>query len=119
MIDGKSAEGTPSASGTAVRFDVSDTASLDDVDEVRLVRWRVAMPFHHVFEMPLVSGETMALPDGASVTVRHVLEQKSGTIVQFDGAQSMGTEDLFWNAARLASKGLAEPFQGGREEAIE
>jgi hypothetical protein len=84
VIGGESVEGTPSVTGTVVRFDVSDTASLNDVDDVRLVRWRVAMPFHHVFEMPLVSGETMVLPDGASVTVRHVLEQKSGSIFQFD-----------------------------------
>lgn len=84
VIGDESFEGTPSVSGTAVRFDISDTASLDDVVEVRLTRWRVAMPFHHIFEMPLVSGETMVLPDGASVTVRHVLEQKSGTILEFD-----------------------------------
>ena len=42
------------------------------------------MPFHHVFEMPLVSGETMALPGGTSVTVSRVLEQMNGTIVRFD-----------------------------------
>ena len=84
VIGSESVEGTPSVSDTAVRFDVPDTASLDDVVEVRLVRWRVAMPFHHVCEMPLVSGETMLLPDGASITVRHVLEQKSETIFQFD-----------------------------------
>jgi asparagine synthase (glutamine-hydrolysing) len=58
------------------------------------------------------------VPDSECI-VERVRKVKPGTIVQFDGAQSMGTEDLFWNAARLASKGLAEPFQGGREEAIE
>ena len=84
VIGGESVEGTPSVSGTAVRFDVSDTARLDDVDEVRLTRWRVAMPFRYVFEMPLVSGETMALPDGASVTVSHVVEQENETILRFD-----------------------------------
>jgi hypothetical protein len=84
VTDGNSVEGTPSVIGTAVRFEVSDTASLDDVVEVRLTRWRVAMPIYHVFEMPIVSGETTVLPGGASVTVRSVLEQKNGTIVRFD-----------------------------------
>jgi hypothetical protein len=80
----ESVEGTPSVSGTAVRFEVSDDASLDDIVEVRLTRWRVAMPFHHEFEMPLAIGETTVLPDGASVTVDHVFEQKDQTIFRLD-----------------------------------
>ena len=87
VTGGDSVEGTPSVIGTAVRFEVADTASLDDVTEVRLIRWRVAMPIHHVFEMPLAIGETMVLPGGASITVSRVLEQKNGTIVQFDVQQ--------------------------------
>jgi hypothetical protein len=84
VIGDESIEGTPSVSGTSVRFKVSDDASLDDIVEVRLTRWRVAMPFYHIIEMPLVSGETMELPDGASMTVGHVFEQGNATVFVFD-----------------------------------
>lgn len=42
-----------------------------------------------------------------------------GTIVELDRPQSMGTAHSFWDARSVASAGLAEPFRGSREEAID
>jgi len=42
-----------------------------------------------------------------------------GTIVEFDGPRSLGTGHSFWDARRVASTGLAEPFRGSREEAVD
>jgi asparagine synthase (glutamine-hydrolysing) len=58
------------------------------------------------------------VPDSECI-IDQVRKVTPGTIVHFDGPQSMGTRDSFWDAAKIASKGLTEPFQGGREEAIE
>lgn len=58
------------------------------------------------------------VPDNECI-VEQVQKVKPGTIVQFDGPQSMGTADRFWDAREVASAGLAEPFEGSREEAID
>ncbi len=75
-----------------VSFDVPEEVTLVDVVEVRLVGWRTVMPLEHVFEVPLVIGEHVVLPDGASMTVRSIFEQVSGTLVSFDTHRS---EDRF------------------------
>ncbi len=58
------------------------------------------------------------VPDNECI-VEQVQKVKPGTIVQFDGPRSMGTADRFWDAREVASAGLAEPFEGSREEAID
>jgi len=42
-----------------------------------------------------------------------------GTIVEFAGPRSTGTVCSFWDARSIASGGLADPFRGSREEAID
>jgi asparagine synthase (glutamine-hydrolysing) len=51
--------------------------------------------------------------------IDQVRKVNPGSIVHFDSPQAMGTRDIFWDAAEAASKGVTQPFQGGREEAIE
>lgn len=91
-----------------VRFDVSDTASLDDVSAVHLVGWRTVTPVEHVFEMPLESGETVTLPDSGSITVKHVLEQSNGTIVKFDThrpGDEFAANPVEWHLAPVSGQG--------------
>jgi hypothetical protein len=76
------------AGRTYVGFDVPDEVTLSDVVEVRLVGWRTVMPVEHLFEVPLAVGEHIVLPDGASMTVRSILEQASGTLASFDTRRS-------------------------------
>ena len=70
------------------RFEVPEEMTLADITEVRLVGWRTVTPVEHVFEVPLEVGETVTLPDGASMTLTRVLEQSSGTLVSFDTRRS-------------------------------
>ena len=58
------------------------------------------------------------VPDNECIVDR-VCKVKPGTIIEFDGPQSTGTDDSFWDARDIAAAGLAEPFQGTREEAID
>jgi asparagine synthase (glutamine-hydrolysing) len=58
------------------------------------------------------------VPDSECI-VDGVRKVQPGTIVEFDRPQIVGTQDRYWNAATIASNGLAEPFQGTRQEAIE
>ena len=81
-------EAETSSGRTYVSFDVPDEVTLGDVAEVRLIGWRTVMPVQHVFEVPLVIREHVLLPDGASMTVRSIFEQVSGTLVSFDTHRS-------------------------------
>ncbi len=58
------------------------------------------------------------VPDNECI-VEGVQKVKPGTIVQFDRPQSMGTAESFWDAGEVASKGLADPFEGSQEDAID
>lgn len=72
------------------RFEVPEEMTLAGITEVRLVGWRTVTPVEQVFEVPLVVGETVTLPDGASMTLTRVFEQSSGTLVSFDTRRSDG-----------------------------
>jgi len=58
------------------------------------------------------------VPDSQCI-IEQVCKVQPGTIVHFDAPRSSGTRDGFWDAAKIASNGLTEPFQGVREEAID
>ena len=58
------------------------------------------------------------VPDNECI-VEQVQKVAPGTIVQFEGPQSTGTVGSFWDAREVASEGLAVPFGGSREEAID
>jgi asparagine synthase (glutamine-hydrolysing) len=58
------------------------------------------------------------VPDSECV-IDDVCKVKPGTIIEFDGPDSIGVQDDFWDAGEIASKGLIEPFRGTRHEAIE
>jgi asparagine synthase (glutamine-hydrolysing) len=51
--------------------------------------------------------------------VEDVRKVPPGTIIQFDGSRSTGTQERFWVAAEVASAGLSQPFRGDQEEAID
>jgi asparagine synthase (glutamine-hydrolysing) len=59
-----------------------------------------------------------AVPDSQCIA-EHVRKAKPGTIIQFDDPRALGTQDSFWDARKIASEGLTEPFQGTDQEAIE
>lgn len=95
-----------------VRFEVPGELAWEQVDEVRLVGWRSALPIDFVFTIPATVDEHAVLPDGATITVRSRLEQASGTLVTFDTTRSpdgfsagspnqflMPTADSGWRAA--------------------
>ena len=100
-----SIEGETSSSGTTVRFEVPKSVAVDDLIEVRLTRWRVSMPIHHVFEIELETGTTVPLPGGGAVTVANVLDQKSERIARFETQRpdddDFATDPVVWHLRPL------------------
>lgn len=69
----------------SARFtDLPATATRADVAEVAVTRWRVAVPIRTEFEIASQPGSTFRFDDGTTVTLATVIEQKSGSILDFD-----------------------------------
>lgn len=107
-------EGKPSSSGATVRFKVPESVALDDLIEVRLTRWRVSMPIHHVFEMELETGTMVSLPGGGAVTVANVLDQEGGRIARFETQRpdddDFATDPVDWHLGLLPDQGWTESW---------
>ncbi len=78
---GATIEETTGPFDTSVSFDMPDGDA--GVRSIRLIGWRIAVPFGETVEVPLRSGETATTRTG-SVVIETVLEQSVSTIVQFD-----------------------------------
>jgi hypothetical protein len=74
-------EATTGPRDSSVRFELP--IDEENVDSIRLVGWRVAVPFGERVEIPISSGATADLRRGR-VTVQTVLEQSVSTIAQID-----------------------------------
>ncbi len=89
-VGGQVVPGTTGPFDTSVRFDLPDPE--DEVASIRLVQWRVAVPFGERFEIAVESGATATTRRGTA-TVATVLEQSISTIVQVDFADNGGSWD--------------------------
>ncbi len=56
---------------------------------------------------------------GNECIVEEVEKVQPGTIVRFDGPTAQGVSQSFWSAEQIASDGLARPFEGSEQDAIE
>jgi hypothetical protein len=79
VIDGSSFPG-----GTSVRFEVGDGFNTGDITELRLVSWRTLVPVTYDFEMPVESGTTALMPDGATIELYAMTDMESGRLLSFD-----------------------------------
>ena len=84
----------------------------EDVAAVRLVGWRVAVPFGERVEIPTSSGATADLRRGR-VTVETVLEQSVSTIVQIDFERSGDPWDVTVSLRPLDARWRVSGRQGG------
>jgi hypothetical protein len=76
-------DGTPIE--TAVRFeDTPGSIALDDVRRISVTGWRIAAPVETVFEVPTDEGSTVQVHDGTVVVLATIIEQATGTILDFD-----------------------------------
>lgn len=58
------------------------------------------------------------VPDSECI-VEGIRKVRPGTIIEFAGPDSLETCDTYWDAARVASRGLDEPFDGTPEDGID
>jgi hypothetical protein len=68
----------------SIRFEPGGDQDLSDVAAVAVTGWRVAVPAETVVEMAGVTGATAELHDGTVIVLDTILEQRTGTIVDFD-----------------------------------
>lgn len=75
----------PAPVAASVRFaDLGADAGTGDVVQIAVTRWRVAVPVETQFEMPSQPGSSFGLQDGTTVILAAVIEQDSGSILDFD-----------------------------------
>jgi hypothetical protein len=102
-------EGEPAPLTASVRFgDLPAGAALGDIVEVAVTGWRVATPVETGFEMPGQPGSSFRLHDGTTVTLSAIIEQDSGSILDFDVAS---TPDV-WRQVEANPFGRITTFQG-------
>lgn len=103
-------EGEPTAPISAsVRFDdLPAGVTAADIVEIAVTVWRVATPVETRFEMPSQPGSALRLSDGTTVTLSAIIEQDSGSILDFD---VVAPPDV-WRAVEANPFGRITTFQG-------
>lgn len=103
------AEGEPVTISVSLRFDdLPAGTSGDDVVEIAIAAWRVATPVETRFELPARPGSTFRLHDGTTVTLAAIIEQESGSILDFDVASPPDV----WRGVEANPFGRITTFQG-------
>ncbi|MDJ0663286.1 MAG: hypothetical protein QNJ75_01920 [Acidimicrobiia bacterium] len=103
-------EATTGPRASSVRFEMP--IGEEEVESIRLVGWRVAVPFGEQVEVPIESGATADLRRGR-VTVNTVLEQSISTIVQLDFDRSGDDWDITVSLRPIDSSWRVTGRQGG------
>jgi hypothetical protein len=68
----------------SVVFELPDGTRAADIDRVEVTGWRVAVPMSVEVTVPSTGGASFRTVDGTVVTLRTILEQRSGAIFDFD-----------------------------------
>ena len=103
-------EATTGPRDSSVRFEMP--IDEEEVDSIRLLGWRVAVPFGERVEVPIESGATADLRRGR-VTVETVLEQSVSTIVQIDFDRVGDAWDVTVSLRPVDSRWRVTGRQGG------
>jgi hypothetical protein len=102
-------DGEPAPITGSVRFGgLPAGAASGDIVEVAVTGWRVATPVDTRFEMQGQPGSSFRLHDGTTVTLSAIIEQDSGSILDFDVAS---TPDV-WRQVEANPFGRITTFQG-------
>ena len=80
FVDAEPMVGVPDS----IRFEVESEEDLREVTAVAVTGWRVAVPAETIVEMTGAGGATAQLHDGTVIVLDTILEQRTGTIVDFD-----------------------------------
>lgn len=83
-VSGGSTVDATGPEATSVRFDVRTGLQIEQIGNVRLIGWRVAVPTRERITLDLVPGESGGFAGGTNVTVATILEQSDSTIVLLD-----------------------------------
>jgi len=103
-------EATTGPRDSSVRFELPQDE--EEVDSIRLVGWRVAVPFGERVEIPIAAGATADLRRG-TVTVETVLEQSVSTIAQIDFDGSGDSWDVTVSLRPVDTRWRVTGRQGG------
>lgn len=94
------------AGDSVVRFEIPEGLEADDVAEVAVTGWRMAVPVSDQATVALESGASAAFADGATVEVITVLEQTNSTIVRL---RSRLPDDAWGHGGDVAQVAVPDP----------
>ena len=109
-VSGVVVAATTGPRASSVRFEMP--IGEEEVDSVRLLGWRVAVPFGERVELPIESGAIADLRRGR-VNVETVLEQSVSTIVQIDFERAGDAWDVTVSLRPVDSRWRVTGRQGG------
>lgn len=107
MPDFRQAELT-ALEGSARITDLPDTATEEDVVDLRVAEWRLAAPVHEDHVISSEIGTTFSTFDGVTVTLDTIIEQTTGSILGFDVD---GSADP-WRTGERSPFGSSNTFDG-------
>lgn len=88
--------------------ELPDDATRDDVAHLVVTGWRVAAPLRIDLEISAEVGSVARLPDGATVVLDGVIEQRTGSIIDFD----VDAIPDPWRAGERSPFGRSTRFEG-------
>ncbi len=98
-----------SALEASARFTgLPETATVDDVADIRVVGWRVAAPFRQDHVVAAEVGTSFQTYDGVTVTLDTIIEQTTGSILDFD-VDAQGDP---WRTGERSPFGASNTFEG-------
>lgn len=100
-------QGTSTSTGSSVRFPVGAGFSFDRIIGITIDRYRFRIPYTYEIGLPAEPSAVVDLPDGATVMLVRVLEQRSSMIVQIRVSQEHDDFVFDRNTLRITGAGPA------------